>query len=131
MQVTLHICEGKPQTVVVDKPEFVIGRAEDCDLTLASPLVSRHHCVLTIQNGGVYIRDLESSNGTGLNNRVLSGTMPLHEGDTLWVAVTAIEVHIRQREKVTARGIDLFRKLRHSIPATTSSQVPHENFLTN
>ena len=131
MEITLHICEGKPRTVVVDKSEFVIGRAEDCDLMLAGPLVSRHHCALTIHNGGVYVRDLASSNGTGLNNQVLVGEMPLHEGDTLWVAVTAIEVHIRQRQRATERGIGLLRKLRHPIPAVTSSQVPRENLLTS
>jgi pSer/pThr/pTyr-binding forkhead associated (FHA) protein len=96
MNVTLHIREGKPREVVVDRANFLIGRGNDCGLRLECDLVSRHHCVLTIQDGLLHVRDLESLNGTGLNNGVLIGVQRLHDGDTLWVAGTAIEVHIRQ-----------------------------------
>ncbi len=130
MEVLLRVCEANPRIVSVDRPEFVIGRAEDCDLTLANPLVSRHHCVLTIRNGDVFVRDLESSNGTGLNNRVLRGPTPLHEGDTLWVAVTPVEIHIRQRPKVPMRGVAMLRKLRHPIPATIGFQIAQDNLVT-
>ncbi len=130
MEVLLRVCEANPRIVSVDRPEFVIGRAEDCDLTLTNPLVSRHHCVLTVRDGGVYVRDLESSNGTGLNNRLLRSPAPLHEGDTLWVAVTPIEIHIRQCPKVPSRGVAMLRKLRHPIPAMIGFQVPQDNLVT-
>ncbi len=96
MRVTLTICEGWPLTVAVESPQFLIGRAADCDLTLPSPLVSRHHCLLTTQGGGVHARDLRSSNGTGVNNQRLVGERPLRDGDELWVAATPIQVHIQK-----------------------------------
>lgn len=131
MEVTLRINEGTPRTVLVDKPEFVIGRAADCDLTLASCLVSRRHCALTIRDDGVYVRDLESSNGTGLNNMVLVGRKRLHAGDRLWVAATPIEVHIRRDQPVATQVAGFIRKMRHPIPAMTNPQPMPGNVLTN
>lgn len=123
MEVTLRVCEGSPRAVAVDKTEFIIGRAGDCDLTLTSPLVSRYHCVLTIQNSRISVRDLESSNGTGLNNSLLVGEKPLNDGDTLWVGATCIEVHIHRQAPVAARLRRFFRRRAQHVPAITG-----ENF---
>jgi pSer/pThr/pTyr-binding forkhead associated (FHA) protein len=60
MKVTLTISEGSRRAVVVDSPEFLIGRAADCDPRLRNPWISRHHCLLTIQDGQVFVRDLRS-----------------------------------------------------------------------
>lgn len=94
MKVTLMVSEGRPRTVVVDSSEFVIGRAADCDLQLENPMVSRHHCLLTIQDGHLFVRDLKSSNGTGVNNQAIVGERLLRDGDHLWVAATPIDVRI-------------------------------------
>lgn len=96
MQVKLTISEGGARTVVVDSPEFLIGRGEDCDLNLQNPMISRHHCALTVQDGDVFVRDLQSTHGTGVNNQILVGERPLRDGDRLWVAVTPIEVSIQK-----------------------------------
>jgi pSer/pThr/pTyr-binding forkhead associated (FHA) protein len=100
MEITLCVCEETPKVAVVETYEFLIGRGHDCDLQLASPLVSRQHCALTVQDNVVCVRDLHSLNGTALNNGVLIGNQTLHDGDMLWLAGTAIEVHIRQRDAV-------------------------------
>ena len=114
MRVTLKVSEGRPRTVAVEPPErakFVIGRGEDCDLRLASPLVSRHHCVLTVQDGRIFVRDLESSNGTGVNNQILVGQRPLRDGDELWVAATPVTVRIQRDRNVSTLVDEVFRKL--------------------
>ncbi|MCL4205004.1 MAG: FHA domain-containing protein [Pirellulaceae bacterium] len=95
MKVTLTVSEGNPRAVVVDSPEFLIGRAADCDLRLRNPWISRHHCLLTIQDDQVFVRDLRSINGTGVNNQVLVGERPLRDGDDLWLAATPIRVRIQ------------------------------------
>lgn len=95
MKITLTVSEGRPRAVVVESSEFLIGRAADCDLKLENPMVSRHHCVLTIQDGDLFVRDLKSSNGTGVNNQVIVGERLLHDGDHLWVAATPIDVRIQ------------------------------------
>ncbi len=49
-----------------------IGRTSvgsDCELQLASPIVSKKHGEIFIADGRFYYRDLESTNGTYINNR--------------------------------------------------------------
>lgn len=104
MEITLKtLAPGVPHSASVDSPEFVIGRSSDCDLRLNSPIISRRHCVLTIQDDAVYVRDLKSSYGTGVNNQPLVGERPLRDGDILWVAATPVEVRIRRDQKVASR----------------------------
>ena len=96
MEVTLMALSGGNHCcVTVMAPQFVIGRAGDCHLQLDSPLVSRHHCVLTIRERTVAVRDLGSSNGTGVNDGRAVREQVLSDGDTLWVAATPVEVRIR------------------------------------
>jgi pSer/pThr/pTyr-binding forkhead associated (FHA) protein len=119
MRVTLTVSDGMTRSVVVDSPEFVIGRATDCDLMLPSPMVSRHHCILTIQDDHLFVRDLQSSNGTGINSDVLVGERPLHDGDHLWVAATPIAVQI---ENHRAKWLDrVFQTLRRRVPECAHS----------
>lgn len=45
-----------------------IGAAPDNDIVIDMPMVSGHHARLVVENHGVYIEDLGSTNGTGLGN---------------------------------------------------------------
>ena len=49
--------------------KLLIGREPDCPLRPDSPLISRHHCVLLLDDYTLRIRDLGSKNGTFLNSR--------------------------------------------------------------
>jgi pSer/pThr/pTyr-binding forkhead associated (FHA) protein len=77
------------------RPEFVIGRAEDCHLQLASRFVSRHHCELIVDDRDhlVRIRDLGSQNGTYVNEALVD-ECELKDGDRVRVACIPFEVHI-------------------------------------
>ena len=49
------------QQVTFDQ-DALIGRGEDCDLTLSETHVSRHHCLIQAKDGAFYIKDLWSQN---------------------------------------------------------------------
>ncbi len=49
------------------KRETVIGRSNECDITLAASHLSRRHARLMIRSGQLFVKDLDSSNGTFLN----------------------------------------------------------------
>ncbi len=63
----------------MDKMEsrtYVIGR--EGHIYISDPTVSKHHAELQVMNGEIYLRDLDSTNGTYLvkNNRLV----PFKEG---------------------------------------------------
>ena len=46
---------------------LVVGRAVNSDVPIYDPTISRQHAQLSVQNGGILVKDLGSSNGTFLN----------------------------------------------------------------
>jgi two-component system response regulator GlrR len=54
----------------LDGDRIVIGTHETCDLALTDRTVSRQHCEIALVPEGYAIRDLDSTNGTFLDERV-------------------------------------------------------------
>lgn len=65
-----------------------IGRREGCDIILQFANVSSHHCLLEIEEGYWFARDLKSRNGIKVNSkRILDGVRKrVDPGDILRVA---------------------------------------------
>ena len=64
---------------------LLIGRLENCDIVLDSPEVSRRHAMIK-QIGEAYtLEDLDSSNGTYVNNERIK-QVELHEGDLIQIS---------------------------------------------
>lgn len=85
--------ESKRQTFSVRLP-IVIGRSEEAKFRIQQDRVSRRHCELFAQDGGVYLRDLGSTNGTFLNGELVETSVkhPLEPGAT--VRVGSLEFRI-------------------------------------
>lgn len=47
--------------------EALVGRAAECDIKLAATHLSRRHARLWVRDGQLFVKDLESANGTFLN----------------------------------------------------------------
>lgn len=84
------------------QPEFVIGRADDCHLQIASRFVSRHHCELIVDDRDqqVRLKDLGSHNGTFVNDSAVTDECELKDGDQIRVAWIPFEIHIGGSESV-------------------------------
>lgn len=63
----LPVHGGSP--IELAKPITLVGRQEDCDLTLDHKTISKHHCVLLRSDGAILIRDLGSTNGCRVNGQ--------------------------------------------------------------
>jgi len=70
--------------IKLDKPSFALGRKPDNDIVLDNAAVSGHHCKMYESGGTWYVEDLNSTNGTFVNNKkVLKAG--LKSGDTVTV----------------------------------------------
>lgn len=96
MEVKLIVSQGKQagQEVPVSGRKFFIGRAEDCHLRPHSDLISRHHCVILVEDAFVAIRDFGSKNGTYVNGQKIGAEVELKSGDHLKVGQLEFEVRI-------------------------------------
>jgi hypothetical protein len=59
----------------------VMGRGDQAEIRLEDPFASSRHARLVRQGGIVVLEDLGSTNGTYLNEELVSGPQPLHPGD--------------------------------------------------
>ena len=58
---------GRTQELKQEKT--TIGRLEDNTLQIAEPSVSSHHCEVLLRGSTVVVRDLNSTNGTYVNDQ--------------------------------------------------------------
>lgn len=71
---------------VLDEGTMIIGRSPECKFMIADRQISRQHAAVQKKRGGVYIRDLESKNGTYVNGQRVEGEVQLQDGDILQLA---------------------------------------------
>lgn len=104
LQAELKILIGKHQgkVIPVTVKKFLIGREQDCHLRPNSELVSRHHCVLSVDDFSVRIRDLGSTNGTRVNGEAIRGEVVLKHGDTLSVGKLEMQLVVGRAARVAA-----------------------------
>ena len=57
---------GRAHELNVDRT--TVGRVEDNTFQIADPSVSSHHCEVLLRDGEVVIRDLNSTNGSYIND---------------------------------------------------------------
>ncbi len=83
----LIIQSGKHQGKRLSVPAstIVIGRDETCRIRVASSDVSRQHCALRSTPDGILVRDLDSRNGTLVNETPIARETLLNPGDMLRV----------------------------------------------
>src|SRR6266478_9243836 len=69
------------RTVLLDGPVTTLGRAAECDVVLELDNVSRQHCTIRARQGGHFVRDGGSTNGTFVNDKEVDGERLLRAGD--------------------------------------------------
>ncbi len=62
---------------------MILGRDQECDVCLPDNSVSRKHAQIIRQLDGYFLSDLQSRNGTSLNDIPLSSPAPIRAGDLL------------------------------------------------
>ena len=90
--------------IPLDKPSLSVGRKPDNDIVIDNPAISGHHCKIVQKGDTYYVEDLESTNGTFVNEKrvVKSG---LHDQDVVGLAKHAL-VFVDDRPAESAEGGD-------------------------
>jgi len=101
----------------IDRDEFVIGRGSECDVMLPERQVSRQHVKILHDNGRYQLQDLGSKNGTHLNGKQVTGTVPLQDGDEIQIALAV---------KLVFVGTDATLPLTFEVPSLEGNMVLDE-----
>src|SRR5947209_4006614 len=71
--------------IPVDRSVLRLGRSETNEVVVPDDQVSRFHARLEQENGELRVTDLDSSNGTYVNDVRLTGSSRLRSGDILGI----------------------------------------------
>ncbi len=93
-------CGEEITTVVLDRERVRLGRKPHNDLTLPHFTVSGEHAVVTTMRSDAFIEDLNSTNGTSLNGRLITKKRLLHDGDE--IAISPYVLHYVHDEPFAA-----------------------------
>jgi len=105
--------DGQQRSVEVSREQYLIGRAEGCDLCIPLPSVSRLHAKLLRDSQGWTIVDENSRNGVHVNDHRISSTR-LHDRDRIHLGpVVELSFHVleapvpRVRDETLSQTTDL------------------------
>ncbi|MFI8125499.1 FHA domain-containing protein [Acinetobacter sp. ABJ-A23_2] len=73
------------QEISVDR-DMLVGRHQDADLLLQAAEISRRHAALLLKDQLLWVQDLNSSNGTFVNDIRIEQEKQLHDGDIVQFA---------------------------------------------
>lgn len=107
------------------KTVFVIGRNPNCNgneipiIINESTAISRNHCKIFIENGNLYIIDLNSTNGTYVNGKSISGMTKIHPSSTIRFGQKYLfninnteivkSLHLQDKKKTEKRKVELVK----------------------
>ena len=76
--LTIQDGYGQNREAVMERNNIVIGREPDCDVVIGDQNVSRHHAVISREEEGFFIKDLNSANGTFVNSQPVTMQLIKH-----------------------------------------------------
>jgi len=74
---------------------MLLGRGKECDIVVEDPLISRMHARVQVDDEGVKVEDLYSTNGVFVNGERIMQARLLHGGDRVFIGnheVTFVEI---------------------------------------
>lgn len=83
---------GIQECVEIDQPSVLLGRDGQCDVVIDSEESSRRHARLEVSDGRLMLQDLDSTNGTFVNNNRILEPVEVAGGDTIRIGDQALLV---------------------------------------
>lgn len=80
--------------VEVTKNPFIIGRTTGCDVVIDHDSISRQHCKVELVKGELYVTDMNSRNGTVIDDKKLEPGKPTLYHSFLVFTIGAAEIQV-------------------------------------
>jgi pSer/pThr/pTyr-binding forkhead associated (FHA) protein len=107
--VTVILNGRVTQRLTLAKDRILVGRSAESDVRINHVGVSRSHAAIVSRGGGVFVEDLESSNGTVVNGKRVRSTQ-LRNGDVVEIGSFALHVKFAESPKgASSANTDRFR----------------------
>jgi DNA-binding winged helix-turn-helix (wHTH) protein len=90
--------EWGDRRVPLSPGEYVMGRDHDVDVRIDAATVSRRHARLVITGDAALLEDCGSKNGTFVEGRRVTASVPVADGDAIHLG--SLRVLFRQRERM-------------------------------
>ena len=121
MIVQLRLTNGKQAgaTYLVWKSPFIIGRHQKADLQIGDHRVSVYHCCVVLRGTEVWVRDMDSTNGTTVNDESLVGERRLLLGDRIQIGPAIFEVLQKAAGTLQLDDRDEYTPTSPELPAPT------------
>lgn len=95
------------QEHLIQSRSIILGRSIDCAVVITDGRVSREHSHIFYEGNQWYIEDLNSTNGTYINNELITKRMELMDGDTIQIGEITFSFHDPESTKVDVSIPDL------------------------
>ena len=94
-QLEILVTQGplKGRRFAVPADGLRLGRSSTCEISIPDPALARNHCLFETRDGGLWVTDLASANGTIVNDAQLGPDSQLLQlGDVVFVGDSALQV---------------------------------------
>lgn len=102
--ITRKPVQGKETRDHFSQPEIIIGRNIQCDLSIMDKALSARHARITFHHGQWWLEDLNSTNGTFLNEDKLNTPAVVITGDEFKCGNSLFAIHVDVIEQTIAKN---------------------------
>lgn len=93
LSITYH--NGKTEEIILNQQKIFIGRASSFGSFDKDSEISRKHLLVKLNNTGeVFIEDMNSTNGTFVNNTKITGMILVKPNDDIRIGYTHIKINV-------------------------------------
>ncbi|MFN0111899.1 MAG: MFS transporter [Blastocatellia bacterium] len=94
-RLTIHQPDGITSEISLSAKPITLGKVAENDIVIADGAISRRHAEIEMRADGVFIKDLNSLNGTFVNGKKISQQhWLLNDGDEISIGRTRISLHL-------------------------------------
>jgi pSer/pThr/pTyr-binding forkhead associated (FHA) protein len=130
MKLLFKLVDGSEKNFSVEEKKVVIGRSKKCNVVIPFDGFSRQHCLIEVDNGEIYITDLNSSNGVFINDTKIAAQKRVPYKTFLPLAIGgafAVQIELDVPKDRTRSLVNLLNLKTNEVITTPKKSTPVNN----